>query len=235
MRAIGIRSVALGAHIRHLRGELGLSLVAAGKLAAFSKSSLQRMERGERDVTPEEVAQLEVALGLGGRLSGEYYREVLAYAAEHLKPAALWIHAYPAKWAGTVWASICTSAEVRRVRASIVWGSWSRPVEVEVSGQPLTLVFGKGSDGESIPLALTVEPDCVVSFGFGPPVTDAFLDINEGWIYGANESEALRRVGASFHHMLSRQGRTIADLAELLGASEQELRAVLQLIEDRPL
>ena len=229
VQEVGVRSVALGAHIRRLRGELGLSLVSVGKLAAFSKSSLQRIELGERVVTPDEVAQLETSLGLGGRLAVEYYREVLA--ARNLTPRPLWVHAFPASWSGTVWAHIRPPVGTREVSVSLAWGSWSRTCDAQTPDDAITVVFGKGSDGESIPISVSVEPECSVHFGFGPPVSAKFLDVNDGWEYNANESEALRRVGAAFQAMLRRRGRSIADLAELLGTSEHEVRTVLQLIE----
>lgn len=225
-------SVEMGAQIRRLREEMGLSLAAASKLILISKSSFHRTEIGERDVTPEDVALLETKLGLGGRLAVEYHREVLEYAAKHLQPAPLWVHAFPGNWAGTVWVQLRPRAKARDVRASILWGSWSRTVEADVIGHPLTVVFGKGSDGESIPLSISVEPNCAVSFGFGPPVVDDFLDINDGWTYGANEAEALKRVGAAFQTLLKRSGRTIDDLAAVLGTSVHELQMVLQLVED---
>lgn len=227
-----MQSVELGAHIRRLREGKGLSLVAAGRRAAISKSTLHRTETGGRAVTPDEVASLETALGLGGGLAVEFHRLALDEAVRNLQPGPLWVHAYPAGWAGTVWVHIRPRARSRQVRASILWGSWSRVVTSPVPEGVLTLVFGKGSDGQSVPLSMTVDPDCTVIFGFGPPISDGVLDVNDEWTYEGGTEEAFRRVGAAFQHLLRRSGRTIEDLANVLGASVHEVRAVLQLVDD---
>jgi hypothetical protein len=96
--------------------------------------------------------------------------------------AKQWTYTYPADYTGTVWIQVAPSPENRNMTHLLVtrWGPWMKWVYLAFNGsQSATLVFTKRYN-DGVPLTVTVDPGCSVSFGLGRP-GGSVLDYDDGW------------------------------------------------------
>lgn len=97
---------------------------------------------------------------------------------------ARWTHTHPSDHVGAVWIRLEPKPENREKLHQLVvrWGPWEYRRRMMFNGeQPLLLTHRKSDRGTPVPLSVTIEPGCAVTFGAGRPVGASPRDINQGW------------------------------------------------------
>src|SRR5712692_3092964 len=68
---------------------------------------------------------------------------------------------------------------------TIRWGPWRRDVGMRAGPmRSVVLMHTKSNAGMSVPILLTVNPPCFVTFGCGQAPGGTTIDINHGWVRG---------------------------------------------------
>jgi murein DD-endopeptidase MepM/ murein hydrolase activator NlpD len=94
-----------------------------------------------------------------------------------------WMYNYPRDYTGPVWIKLSPRLDNAYVDHLFVvdWGPWENGVYIQFNGSDhADMVFTKRNP-DQVPLTVTVNPECNVSFGTGQPPDSDTLDFNNGW------------------------------------------------------
>jgi hypothetical protein len=96
----------------------------------------------------------------------------------------VWDFNHPEEYVGAIWIKMRALPEYsgRRHSFTIKWGPWTRGgSQVLLHDRAIALVHSKGNDGLSLPIRMTVDPECNISFGQGNPGPIYCKDLNPWW------------------------------------------------------
>jgi hypothetical protein len=96
-----------------------------------------------------------------------------------------WTYTYPSDYAGVVWVRVAPRPESRggetRHDVRLEWGPWKTGFGIRFNGQDhASFIFGKNNN-DAVPLTVTVDPPCNISFGVGQPPAGDVHDIGGIW------------------------------------------------------
>jgi transcriptional regulator with XRE-family HTH domain len=224
------RSSLLGETIRGAR--LPLSGREAARRAHLSSSVLSRLELGRQVVTLDQLVALDRAWNKDGTLVT--LGQQLLGQPEPLTGSqrGLWTHNFPAGWSGPVWELVRQtpdSPKAEEHRVEMRWGSWCQSLSIAL-GRGAILLHGKGDDGMSFTLEVSVDPPADVAFGIGaPPPQWPIMNINEGWHYVGSAGRLIDQLQSKAREILATTGRSVEELAAFLNLPVETLRLGLGL------
>jgi transcriptional regulator with XRE-family HTH domain len=224
------RRALLGETIRAAR--LPMSGREAARRAHLSRSVLSRLELGQQPLTIDHLVTLDRAWNKDGTLVT--LGQQLLGQPEPLSgsQSGLWTHNFPAAWSGPVWELVRQtpdSPESEEHRVDMRWGPWCQSVSLTL-GRGAILLHGKGDDGMSFTLEVSVDPPAHVAFGIGaPPTRWPVTNINADWRYVGSAGPLIDQLQSKAREVFATTGRSVEELAAFLNLPIETLRLLLGL------
>jgi hypothetical protein len=132
----------------------------------FSEMPDMKMKKYIDHSVPFNVAAMQIKQMVVGPISHEF------------------IYNFPSSYVGQIWmrAAAHQKKTDMRHRFKISWGPWYREFEERLELDRDTYFTHTKLDNLSLPIRVSVDPPCRISFGIGRPPSDNFRDINPYWI-----------------------------------------------------